>query len=211
MSFAAHFYTAALGGKRQEREPGGDECRGWGVPPGALSSGWALGAAPASPPSPPVSRGRAQCYVNPQPGRPRCFAAVPSPAVQQAWRSNIPSPSARPGAVSTSLCRLPPADPHRFCPRAQPLPAPSAPHPSLARFPPLGSCRGPGGRGITWRETWRVSHCAPSLQKKNCSGCVCECVREGGSCPRHLPAFLNIDLLRRFSNAVIKTTFRECA
>lgn len=107
-----------------------------------------------------------------------------------------------------------PTPPRRPPPVLSPSPAAAGtlcPTPVPRPFPSPGQLPGSGWpRHHLEGDIEGVPLC-PLPAKKNCSGCVCECVREGVSCPRHLPAFLNIDLLRRFSNAVIKTTFRECA
>lgn len=129
MSFAAHFYTAALGGKRREREPGGNECQGWGGAPRCAARRVGTGGCSRFSSLSSSFEGASPALGEP-PARPSpviCCGPVPCSTAGVEIQHPLSLGSA--GGCEHLSIPTPPPDSHRFCPRAQPLPAPSPPHP----------------------------------------------------------------------------------
>lgn len=123
-------------------------------------------------------------------------------------------------------CALRSARSRQSLPVPLPRPYPPAPQPPGAALSSMGLPGAGARRGVcslcahcVFTVCSLCAHCAPlpgSCPPTPPQGCVCVCAREAASCCRHLShGFLNTDPLRlfffSFSNAVIKTTFRECA
>lgn len=114
----------------------------------------------------------------------------------------VPGPSCR-FRLTSQGCRQ--GTESRPCPHSLALCSPSVcvfqGHPGLL-----------GDMGVTWRRVntaRRIFIITP--HPPGCPECICLCVRERAGCSRHLTALLNTNPLRLSSDAVIKTTFRECA